>query len=157
MTKLVPLVGVLVAGAVVFFLVSGSSVGRVPGGVRVVDVTLRIGHGRLGNKNVVTSTHVFTGAATVQALITGVDALATVPKGSIWNCPNAIAEPTRRQLTVSSKTGPARPAIARVEVDVSSGTSGDSGWTPCDGTSSRSAVSASWCSSAKRSSDMSES
>jgi hypothetical protein len=134
MRKLVPLLSVLVvAAAVVFFLVTDSGVGRVPGGVRVVDVTLRIGHGQLANRNVVTSTHVFTGAATVQALITGVDALATVPKGSIWNCPNAIAEPTTRRLTVSFKTGPARPTIARVEVDVSSGRTGDSGWTPCDG------------------------
>jgi hypothetical protein len=134
MRKLVVLVAVLVAAvAVVFFVVSGLGGGRVPGGVRVVDVTLRIGHGLLGNENVVARTHVFTGAATVQALITSVDALATVPKGSIWNCPAAIAEPTRRQLVLSFKPGAARRAIARVEVDVSQGSEGDSGWTVCDG------------------------
>lgn len=135
MRKLVALVAVLVvAVAVVFFAASGAGVTpRVPGGVRIVEVTLRVGHGPLGNKDVVTSTHVFTGAATVQVLIARVDALATVPAGSVWNCPAVIAEPTRRMLILSFKTGPAKPAIARVEVDVSAGRNGDSGWTPCDG------------------------
>ncbi len=134
MRKLVALVAVLVvAAAVVLFLVTGSATARLPGGVRVVDVTLRIGHGPLGNKDVVTSTHVFTGTAAVQKLIASTDALATVPKGSVWNCPAVVAEPIRRQLILSFRTGPANPAIARVEVDVSPGRTGDSGQTPCDG------------------------
>lgn len=134
MRKLVALVAVLVvAMAGVLFLVASSATGRVPGGVRIVDVTLQIGRGLLGNKEIVTSTRVFTGAATVQALVSRVDRLATVPKGSVWNCPAAIAEPIRRQLILSFRTGSARSAIARVVVYVSSGREGDSGWTPCDG------------------------
>jgi hypothetical protein len=134
MRKLVGLVAVLVgAAAIALFPVVGSATGRLPGGVRVVDVTLRIGQGPLGNKDVVTGSRVFTGVETVHELVTGVDALATVPSGSIWNCPAAIAGPTRRQLILLFKTERAGPAIARAEVDVSPGRKGDAGWTPCDG------------------------
>lgn len=104
---------------------------RVPSSVRVVDVTLRLGHGPLGNEHPVTTTHALTRATTVRTVVANINALTTVQPGLVYNCPAMIDEPGRPLLTLVFRAGPAGPALARAEVEVIPGHKGYAGWTPC--------------------------
>ncbi len=105
---------------------------RVPSGVSVVDVTLRVGGGTFGTTHPVTTRHVFTDTATVDSLVSRIDALTTVQPGLIYGCPLELAGPARPLLTLVFRAGAAAPALARAEVGVHRGKDGGSGWTSCD-------------------------
>ncbi|HUY58385.1 MAG TPA: hypothetical protein VMV16_01625 [Solirubrobacteraceae bacterium] len=106
---------------------------RVPNGVRVVDVTLRVGHAIGGTDHPVTTTHVFRRAADVSSLIAMVDALPTVQRGDEEiGCPAMLAGPASPLLTLTFRAGRARPALARAQVNVYPGRNGASGWNNCD-------------------------
>jgi hypothetical protein len=107
---------------------------QVPSGTVVADVTLRLGHGSLGNSHVITTTHAFTKPATIRALVANIDALPTVQPGLVYGCPLILAGPERPLLTLTFRAGdgPSSRALARAQVGVFPGKHGASGWTSCD-------------------------
>jgi hypothetical protein len=115
----------------------------VPGGTRVVDARLRIGHGLGGSRHMRTSTYVVRRPARVTAIVRQFNALQTVQAGSVMagsvmagsvmaGCTLMLPDRPYLTLTFRAGRGPGHPVLAHAEVFVSPGSKGASGRNSCD-------------------------
>jgi hypothetical protein len=102
---------------------------RIPAGVRVVDLTLRIGSGAGGMEHQRTHRYVLTARTRVTSLLGEFDSLPIVQPGVFYSCPAMFGhEPL---LTMRFMSG-AGSTLARAQVNVYPGKHGASGWNSCD-------------------------
>jgi hypothetical protein len=128
---------VIVARSQSAWFVPRSAGERVPGRVRAVAITLRLGPAGSGpvvkpGGHVRTSTYVVWRAARVRALVNEFDGLAIVqPSMQPIACPMMLTGSEASELTLTFKTGPKGATLAKAQVYIHSGRSWDDGAGAC--------------------------